>query len=281
MSKSWAGYLVPSEHRRINEFVGLLLLTTAILVALSLVSFNPDDPSFNISKNPRFAGKAKNFVGVAGAVIADGMFQVLGYSSFLIPIFLGVYAFYWLASWTVQSFVVRFTGMSLMMLTIASSLAMFPALPRIRGQIPAGGLLGKLLAESLDAAVNPTGSVVILLSTFLISLFLATTFSFEWAIAVLKPRFASVSSLADRWSEWKQERAQARELRREEERKPPKKQFIVTPRDERPVSRARNRRRQNLLRSRRQSARQKPRLLLRVPIPIRRQNPRISRLPRC
>src|SRR5262245_51305073 len=237
MSKSWAGFLVPSGHRRLNEFVGLLLLTTAVLVALSLVSFNPDDPSLNISKNPRFDGKAENFIGVAGAVIADGMFQVLGYSGFLIPIFLGIYSFYWLASWTVKSFLVRFTGMSLMVLTVASSLAMFPALPRIRGQIPAGGFLGKLLADSLDAAVNPTGSAVILLSLFLVSLFLATTFSFAWAIGVLKPRFAFVSSIADRWADWKQERAHARELRREEERKPPKKQSIVTPREEQPAHR--------------------------------------------
>jgi len=232
MSKTWAGFLVPSGHRRLNEFVGLLLLTTAVLVALSLVSFNPDDPSLNISKNPRFDGKAENFIGVAGAMIADGMFQVLGYSGFLIPIFLGIYSFYWLASWTVQSFLIRFTGMSLMVLTVASSLAMFPALPRIRGQIPAGGFLGKLLADSLDAAVNPTGSAVILVSMFLISLFLTTTFSFEWAIGVLKPRFEFVSSISDRWSEWKAERA------RDRERKPAKKQFIVTPRDERPAPRA-------------------------------------------
>ena len=117
------------------------------------MSFNPDDPSLNISKNPRFDGKAENFIGVAGAMIADGMFQVLGYSGFLIPIFLGIYSFYWLASWTVQSFLVRLTGMSLMVLTVASSLAMFPALPRIRDQIPAE-TMGKLLADSLDAAVN-------------------------------------------------------------------------------------------------------------------------------
>ena len=108
--RTWLPYVVPSEHRRINEFVGLVLATLAILIALSLVSFNPDDPSFNISTNPRFAGSATNFVGVVGSYIADLFFQTWGFSAFLIPIFLGVYAFYWLASWPVKNFWTRFFG---------------------------------------------------------------------------------------------------------------------------------------------------------------------------
>jgi len=39
---SWTSYFVPSEHRRLNEFIGLVVLTIGILLALSLVSFNPD-----------------------------------------------------------------------------------------------------------------------------------------------------------------------------------------------------------------------------------------------
>src|SRR5687767_6200262 len=111
---SWTGYFVPTERRRINEFVGLLLLTSAVLLGLSLISFNPDDPSFNISKNPNFDPRPANFVGVFGSYLADIFFQALGWSSFLIPIFLGVYAFYWLASWPVTSFGVRTAGMTLL-----------------------------------------------------------------------------------------------------------------------------------------------------------------------
>src|SRR5437870_11582360 len=68
--RSWTAYCVPTEHRRVNDFVGLLLLTLAILLALSLVSFNPDDPSFNISRNPQFETKATNFAGVVGSHLA-------------------------------------------------------------------------------------------------------------------------------------------------------------------------------------------------------------------
>src|SRR2546428_7162699 len=118
--RSWTGYLVPSEHRRLNEFVGLLVLTFGILLALSLVSFNPDDPSLNISQNPQFAGKATNFVGVIGAYGADLFFQMWGYSAFLFPILLGIYAFYWLASLPVEKFSLPLSGMILLTVTVGS-----------------------------------------------------------------------------------------------------------------------------------------------------------------
>src|SRR5262245_55436973 len=116
---NWTAYLVPSGHRRLNEFIGLLVLTLGILLALSLVSFNPEDPSFNISQNPRFAPQPTNFVGAVGAYLADIFIQTWGYSAFLLPIFLGIYAFYWLASWPVKNFAIRLTGMVLTTITLA------------------------------------------------------------------------------------------------------------------------------------------------------------------
>src|SRR5436190_10313713 len=114
MSRSVLAYLEPTEHRRVNESIGLLLAVVAILLALSLVSFTPTDPSFNIARSPHFATKPANFIGYLGAYLADGFFQLLGFTSFLIPIFLGIYAFYWLASWPVRALGARILGVTLM-----------------------------------------------------------------------------------------------------------------------------------------------------------------------
>src|SRR5262249_8077722 len=164
MFNRWAGYFVPSERRRLNEFIGLLVLTFGILLALSLVSFNPDDPSFNISKSPYLAGSPTNFVGVFGAYTSDLFLQTFGYTAFLIPVFLGIYAFYWLASWPVQDFAIRLCGMTLLSATIATVLGMTPFY--VRNHIMPGGLLGKVLADTLQASFNRTGSAVVLLSAF-------------------------------------------------------------------------------------------------------------------
>ena len=161
---SWTAYLVPSGHRRLNEFVGLLVLTCGILLALSLISFNPDDLSLNVSQNPQFAPKPSNFVGVVGAYGADIFFQLWGYSAFLLPIFLGIYAFCWLASSPVKNFTIRLAGMLCMMCTIATALGMWPV--RIRDQILPGGLIGKISADALQSSFNSTGALVLLLSPF-------------------------------------------------------------------------------------------------------------------
>src|SRR5437870_4491427 len=221
MSRSPLAYLVPTEHRRLNEFIGLLLATVAVLVGLSLISFNPDDPSFNISRNLTFAGKPANFIGALGAYIADGFLQMLGFASFLLPIFLGIYAFHWLASRKVEAFGARVAGMLLMTLTFATALSAAPWLLMFRGHIPGGGLIGRLLADKLDEMVNPTGSLVVLLASFFVSLFLATTFSFTWAMEKLQPRFAFIGRFADRYRAWQEQRVIEEAQRRTEERKAP------------------------------------------------------------
>ena len=231
MSRNFRAYLIPSEHRRLNEFIGLLLATVAVLVGLSLISFNPDDPSLNISRNPTFAGKPSNFIGAFGAYVADSFLQMLGFASFLLPIFLGIYAFHWLASRKVEAFGSRAAGMLLLTLTFATALSAAPWLLMFRGHIPPGGLIGRLLADKLDEMVNPTGSLVILLASFFISLFLATTFSFTWAMEKLRPRFAFIGRLADRYRNWQQQRVIEEEQQLLDERKAPKKQVIVTPRE--------------------------------------------------
>src|SRR5438093_2945826 len=195
--------MVPTDHRRINECVGLLLLTLAVLCGLSLISFNPDDPSFNISKNPHFDARPTNFVGFAGAYAADVFFQLWGYAAFLVPIFLGVYAFYWLASWPVQSFGIRLSGMTLMLFTLSASFSLAPSFPLVRGYLPAGGLFGIVFGDALEASLNPGGTVIVLTASFFISLFLSTTFSFTWAAGLLKSRFRFVSVLSERWAKRK------------------------------------------------------------------------------
>jgi len=221
------GYFAPTEHRRLNESIGLLLAVVAILIALSLVSFTPEDPSFNSVSSPLLHSKPANFIGVVGSYAADGFFQLFGYSSFLIPIFLGVYAFHWLASWPVKAAIARVTGALLMLLTVSAMLSWSTSFPRVSGQVPAGGLFGRILEDWLEAMVNPAGAALLLLAAFFASLFLTTKFSFEWLMGILKARFAFVSAWAERYAAWKDERKQAEARRRMEQRKSPKKQLIA------------------------------------------------------
>jgi S-DNA-T family DNA segregation ATPase FtsK/SpoIIIE len=231
MSRNIRAYLIPSEdNRRLNEFIGLVLATLAVLVGLSLVSFNPQDPSFNISRNPDFPEKAHNFIGTLGAYVSDLCLQILGFASFVLPVVLGIYAFYWLTSRKVNAPLIRTTGFILLTLTLATALSVQPLVPLFRGEIPAGGMIGRLLADKLDETVNTGGTIVVLLSSLLISLFLATTFSFSWAIATFGPRLAFVGRIRDRYDGWRENRRLKAEFRRAEQLKA-KRQVAVTPKE--------------------------------------------------
>jgi S-DNA-T family DNA segregation ATPase FtsK/SpoIIIE len=64
----------------------------------------------------------------------------------------------------------------------------------------------------------------------LVSLLLTTTFTFTWLAEFLRRRFQFVSTLSDRWAEWKADRARVSEQPEPKKEKTPKKQVIVTDR---------------------------------------------------
>ena len=64
---------------RIKELVGLTLGVISVLIAISLISYSPDDPNFIYSENT----KINNILGFQGSITSDFMFQSLGLISVL------------------------------------------------------------------------------------------------------------------------------------------------------------------------------------------------------
>ena len=95
----------------------------------------------------------------------------------------------------------------------------------IRDHMPAGGSIRNDAAGNSAAAVKPgRNPSLFCLGFLLVSLFLATTFSFSIrAIGFLKPRFHFVSVLAERWTR-NEKRRKARQSEADRKEKSPKKQ---------------------------------------------------------
>src|SRR5205823_3521409 len=96
------------------------------------------------------------------------------------------------------------------------------------------------LSDTLEASLNPTGTAIVLVTAFLVSLFLSTTFSFAWAIAFLKPRFSFISAISERWTarkERREEKAAAEVVEPPKKEKPVRKQTIVTDKPSSPTGR--------------------------------------------
>src|SRR5579875_1385123 len=77
--------LTPTRHRRLNELIGLLVLASAVLLFLSLISWHPTDPSFNTDS----LGPTRNWIGPAGAFVSDVLLQIEGLSAFFLPLLVG------------------------------------------------------------------------------------------------------------------------------------------------------------------------------------------------
>ena len=131
--------LTPTGNKRLNELIGFLCLTFALLVAAALFTYWPGDASFNVSASRD--GQVHNLIGPFGAYTADAMFQLLGYSAFLIPmaaLWLGIK---WFRSRPVESQKATLFGYALLLLFLPALLTLIH-FPDVRGAIPSGGMIG-------------------------------------------------------------------------------------------------------------------------------------------
>jgi len=227
--------LTPTENKRFNEMIGFVGLSLAVLLALSLLSYSPLDASFNVSAPPPGAGPARNWIGPVGAHTADLFFQFAGYGAFLFPIGMFLVAMRWFRSQLLEAPTTKLVGWGLMLLAVSAEVTLIH-MPEVRGALPAGGLVGKLLAQGLRAALNPLGANLVSIATLLTALFMATSFSFRTAAQWMKKPMAA-EGIVGQWfarvQAWREER-ESKRLRKQVEdikiagRKPVVQQRVST-----------------------------------------------------
>jgi len=217
--------LNPSENKRLNELIGFLLITLAVLIALALISYSPGDVAFNVSRSAGDAANLRNWIGPAGAYGADQLFQVFGFAAFLLPAALFILGCRWFRSRAINSQMATLFGYLLLLLSLPSLLSLW-RFPDVRGTVPAGGLLGTLLSGGLQAGFNFWGASLIAFAFFIASIFMTTSFSFAgthaWAKSPKGPigavgRLGLLQKAQLRWRAWREEREQQRMRRRVEQ----------------------------------------------------------------
>ena len=205
----------PTRNRRLNELIGLLVLVSAILLLLALVSYRPTDPSFNTVGGLGDGRPAHNWTGVIGAWMADLLLQFEGLTAFCLPVLAGGLGWTWLRSRPTGSPGAKLIGIVLCMVFGPALLGLLPGHPHFLYGLPLAGLTGRLASDSLVAWLNYPGACVVSASMVAIALYLSTTFSFNTAREWLAIRFAFVMAWRDRWRNWRVARARAKELRAE------------------------------------------------------------------
>ena len=203
--------LSPTSQKRINELIGLLLLSLGLVVLLSLASYHVQDPSLNTAA----AARPRNLIGYPGAWFADLLLQGLGIGAFVFPILLFGLAWKWIQSDEVEAGAIKLCGTVLLLLSLTAAVSFAPKLTLFSGTIPIGGLLGMVLAHYLMHALNPTGAILLTLTALIVSVYLVSTFSMSNTASKLAVWFAGplriFSMLADAWRLWREERRQRKQ----------------------------------------------------------------------
>ncbi|KPD22689.1 DNA translocase FtsK [Idiomarina abyssalis] len=176
--------------QRVLEAGLLISGALAIFIFLSLVSFNPADPSWS---QTGYEGSIHNAGGAVGAWVADVLLFAFGFVAYLIPFgFVGVG--YLLFRKTYQLLEMDYLAVSLRMIGAMLALIGASALSSINFDdiyyFSAGGVIGDVIAASLLPYLNFVGTTLLLLTFFFTGVTLVTGISWlqvadklgEWVI---------------------------------------------------------------------------------------------------
>jgi S-DNA-T family DNA segregation ATPase FtsK/SpoIIIE len=169
-----------SDKSLANEVFAVLLVAAAILLLLSLVTYNSQDPSAN---SVGAASSPRNLIGVTGAYISDFFLILFGLASFSIPVLLTVIA--------VRVFFADFSGLParkavgalLLLFALSGFLALFGKLDigLLERYASNGGAVGYVVVGALTGLMGKAGAAIVLTVASLLTLMLTMEVSLAGA----------------------------------------------------------------------------------------------------
>ncbi len=200
----------PTRSRRLNELLGLTLLVGACLLLLALWSYTPTDPSFNTVGGYTTGRPAHNWTGMVGAHLSDAMLQAIGVAAFFLPLLLGRLGLCWMWSRAAGSPTAKTIGLVLWVVFAPALISLLPGHLLWRNALPIEGVSGRLLGDALVQYLNLPGALIVLLLMFAVSLYLATTFTFNTAQEWISARFGFLLRVQEWWEQRRHRRRLAK-----------------------------------------------------------------------
>ncbi|MET0690991.1 MAG: DNA translocase FtsK 4TM domain-containing protein [Candidatus Binatia bacterium] len=216
---------VPEKGRLHREIWGVVICLTALLIALSLISYSAADRSLN---TPSGALDAHNWGGFIGAFLADLLLQSLGITAYLVPVFLCVAALRMFRANYQGIQLTKTVAYAILLLSLGVILSVVIDTESARD---AGGIIGGFLNESvLVPLFGRLSAVLIACFTMLLSVMVLTQHSLFDLIGHTKKSFVGfrksfVPAINNRLKEFKDKS----DKRKGENTKKEKKDYIPPP----------------------------------------------------
>ena len=174
-----------ARSQKSAEFLGLMAFAVALMLLISLATYNPADPAPFFRSGT--SGPARNFIGPIGAFLAELLVpQLFGMAALLLPIILAVTG--WKLFWCrpIEAAYTKVSGIVLMLLSLTALLTMTVGRITVEGEpVRAGGAVGQLASGLLTSNFNRTGAYIVVATALFVSVILSTQFSFAEMLARL------------------------------------------------------------------------------------------------
>jgi S-DNA-T family DNA segregation ATPase FtsK/SpoIIIE len=180
-----------SDNGKTKEISGVVYLAIAIFLLLSLTSYHPLDPSFTYFVAESV--KTHNLIGYAGSYTADSLIRLLGLGALLLPVVMLIISVKYFLDKSFQVGTVTLAGFAgLIFSTSGLCTAILTDLQVYGVKLGTGGLLGYVSAEFLNEYFNQTGTYIVFLLIFIISLMVMSNLSLVSLCRGLKEFVASI-----------------------------------------------------------------------------------------
>jgi S-DNA-T family DNA segregation ATPase FtsK/SpoIIIE len=199
-------------RERAGEFVGVAILATSLLLALSLLSYSGLDPATNVSSSSQ---EYANYVGKVGAWGSDYLFHIFGLSALYFPLLLLLIGYQKLRGRAWKYPFVKLAGFACTLAALSAGLTFLP--PNLPDSVnfTGGGILGIMIAHFLMIYLNFPGSLVIVATVLILSLMLTTRFSLDASLNWVQDRkWNLLSVIGGHYADWKKRRRQKIQLAR-------------------------------------------------------------------
>src|SRR6266508_1667040 len=214
------------EKSRLNrEIWGVIIGLAALLIGISLISFNVNDRSFN---TPSGAMSTNNWGGFVGAFLADLLLQGLGLSSYLLPVFLCLAAAQMFRASHKGIALSRASGYLILLISVGVILSVIIDTESARD---AGGIVGGFLEKKvLVPLFGRFSTSLIAVFTLLLSIMLLTQNSLLDIIGYTRKNFDGLKkSLVPAVNNRLKEFRERNDKRKGENTKKEKKDYVPPP----------------------------------------------------
>ncbi len=157
------------KSSKAREVCGIVGLALAFFLFLSLVSYQPSDPSFSHSVNG--VQKIKNIFGSVGAYTSDILIKLIGLSALMLPIIFLIIAFKHFLDDAFKITRLLILGIAGLLFSTAGLVSLALSDIRLYGaKIQTGGLLGSMIVTFFSNYLNGVGAFIFLLLILVLSL---------------------------------------------------------------------------------------------------------------